>query len=130
MRMSWTVSDEVRAMTLVIDSEPVPLAVDVEGVARVGGTRVTLDTLVAAFEQGATAEEIAQQYPSLGLADVYAVIGYYLRRRPIWRRVSSEPESSRQRTRRASTRRVYGIDCWPGGAPDRARCCGWRRTST
>lgn len=81
MRMPWTVSDEVRAMTLVIDTEPVPLAGDVEGVARVGGTRVTLDTLVAAFEQGATAEEIAQQYPSLGLADVYAVISYYLRRR-------------------------------------------------
>lgn len=49
--------------------------------ARVGGTRVTLDTLVAAFEQGATTEEIAQQYPSPGLADVYSVIGYYLRRR-------------------------------------------------
>ncbi|MGH7908220.1 MAG: DUF433 domain-containing protein, partial [Thermodesulfobacteriota bacterium] len=28
------------------------------------------------------AEEIVQQYPSLLLADVYAVIGYYLRRCP------------------------------------------------
>ncbi len=35
----------------------------------------------AAFEEGATAEEIVQQYPSLQLADVYSVIGYYLRRR-------------------------------------------------
>jgi uncharacterized protein (DUF433 family) len=47
---------------------------------RVGNTRVTLDAIVSAFLEGATAEEIAQQYPSLDLADVYAVIGYYLRR--------------------------------------------------
>jgi tRNA C32,U32 (ribose-2'-O)-methylase TrmJ len=41
---------------------------------------VTLDTVVSAFCDGATAEEIVQQYPSLNLADVYHVIGYYLRR--------------------------------------------------
>jgi uncharacterized protein (DUF433 family) len=53
---------------------------DADGVVRVGGTRVMLDTVVAAFNEGATAEEIVYQYPSLQLADVYAVIGYYLRR--------------------------------------------------
>jgi uncharacterized protein (DUF433 family) len=44
----------------------------------VGKTRVTLDTVVAAFREGATAEEIAQQYPSLTLAATYATIAYYL----------------------------------------------------
>jgi len=68
-------------MAISIATEPVPLTVDPDGVIRVGNTRVTLDTVVAAFLEGATAEEIAQQYPSLDLADVYAVIGYYLRRR-------------------------------------------------
>ncbi len=68
-------------MDLRIATEPIPLETDAEGVVRVGKTRVTLDALVAAFEEGATAEEIVQQYPSLQLADVYAVIGYYLRRR-------------------------------------------------
>jgi uncharacterized protein (DUF433 family) len=68
-------------MTLTIDTEPLPLLVDDDGVVRVGGTRVTLDTIVTAFNEGANAEEIVQQYPSLSLADVYAVIGYYLRRR-------------------------------------------------
>lgn len=68
-------------MSLLIEAEPVPLALDADGVARVGGTRVTLDTLIAAFRQGATAEEIAQQFPPLRLADVYGVIAYYLRRR-------------------------------------------------
>jgi hypothetical protein len=42
---------------------------------------VTLDTIVEAFLEGATAEEIAQQYPSLDLADVYAAIAYYLKHR-------------------------------------------------
>lgn len=62
-------------------TEQVPIRTDTEGVIRVGGTRVTLDTVVAAFEAGATAEEIAQQYPSVALADIYAVIAYYLRHR-------------------------------------------------
>jgi uncharacterized protein (DUF433 family) len=41
----------------------------VDGVVRVGGTHMTLDTVVAVFEEGATAEEIVKQYPSLRLAD-------------------------------------------------------------
>ena len=68
-------------MALLIESEPIPLEVDANGVIRAGGTRITLDAIVAAFGQRATAEEITHQYPSLHLADVYAVITYYLRRR-------------------------------------------------
>jgi uncharacterized protein (DUF433 family) len=66
-------------MVLAPTTEVIPLAVDAHGVLRVGNTRVTLDTVIAAFADGATAEEIVQQYPSLHLADVYSVIGYYLR---------------------------------------------------
>lgn len=68
--------------TLMIPSSPteiMPLKVDPHGVVRVGKTRVTLDTVIAAFTDGATVEEIVQQYPSLLLDDVYHVIGYYLR---------------------------------------------------
>lgn len=68
-------------MSLPLAIEPLPLTTDADGAVRVGGTRVTLDTLVEAFHEGLTAEEIAHQYPSVGLADIYAVIGYYLRRR-------------------------------------------------
>ncbi|MCX6032386.1 MAG: DUF433 domain-containing protein [Chloroflexi bacterium] len=68
-------------MMLQIDAEQIPLAVDADEVVRVGGTQVTLDTVVAAFSDGATAEGIVQQYPPLCLADVYAVLGYYLRQR-------------------------------------------------
>jgi len=67
--------------TLHIQPLSLPLSLSKDGVARVGGTRVTLDTVVRAFTRGATAEEIAQQYPSLSLPDVYAVISYYLQNR-------------------------------------------------
>ncbi|MDG4552277.1 MAG: DUF433 domain-containing protein [Candidatus Contendobacter sp.] len=63
-------------------TETVPIVTDNDGVIRIAGTRVTLDTLVDAFQEGATAEEIAQQYPAVPLADIYSLIGYYLRRRP------------------------------------------------
>ena len=69
-------------MSLLIEADPVPLKMDAHDVVRVAGTRVTLDTVVSAFTEGATPEEIVQQYPSLHLADIYAVIGYYLRHRP------------------------------------------------
>ncbi|WNZ26429.1 DUF433 domain-containing protein [Leptolyngbya sp. NK1-12] len=38
-----------------------------------------MDTVVAAFHQGTTAEEIVYRYPSLKLADVYATIAFYLK---------------------------------------------------
>ncbi len=65
-------------MSLVVAAQRVPLVTDADGVVRVGSTRVTLDTIVAAFCEGLTAEEIVSQYPSLRLADVYQVIGYFL----------------------------------------------------
>ncbi len=68
-------------MAFAVVTDPIPLHMDSDGVLRVGGTRVTLDTVVGAFTDGATPEEIAQQYPSLDLADIYAVLGYYLRHR-------------------------------------------------
>lgn len=66
-------------MNLVDVIESVPLKTDPHGVVRVGGTRVTLDTVIYEFKQGLTAEEIVYQYDSLDLADVYTVIAYYLR---------------------------------------------------
>jgi len=67
-------------MNLTIEKERVPLKTDSDGVVRVGRTRVTLDTVIAAFNEGATAEEIVYRYPTVQLADVYAVLSYYLRR--------------------------------------------------
>ena len=68
-------------MALAIIATPPPLSVNADGAVRIGKTRVTLDTLVTAFNEGATAEEIVHQYPSLSLADIYSTIGYYLQHR-------------------------------------------------
>lgn len=65
-------------MNISIVTKPVPLHLDTAGVLRVGGTRVSLDSVIATFHDGATPEEIVQQYDALSLADVYAVISYYL----------------------------------------------------
>ena|ERR1035438_534715 len=59
--------------------ETIPMATGADGVIRVSGTRVTLDSILLAFNDGATPEEIAQQYPTVPLADIYHLIGYCLR---------------------------------------------------
>ena len=68
-------------MTLPLTVDPPPLTTGSDDVVRIGGTRVTLDTVVQAFREGLTPEEIQQQYPSLELAHVYSVIAYYLHHR-------------------------------------------------
>ena len=98
-------------MSLPIEAEPIPLATDADGVVRVGKTRVTLDTVVVAFQEGATAEEIVYQYPSLSLADVYSVIGYYLRQRSkvdayLQERQKKADKVRRQNEERADTQGV------------------------
>lgn len=66
------------AALLPLGPDPVPLRTDEDGVVRVGETRVPLDTVIAAFRLGDTAEGIVESYPALRLADVYQVLGYYL----------------------------------------------------
>src|SRR5262245_57668417 len=54
---------------------------DTYGVLRVGRTRVSLDSVVYAFQQGHSAESIQQQYPALSLEEVYGAVAYYLANR-------------------------------------------------
>jgi len=54
---------------------------DKHGVMRVGETRVMLDSVVAAFDEGHSAETIVQDYPALSLEEVYGAITYYLANR-------------------------------------------------
>src|SRR5947199_3968099 len=61
-----------------MSDESVYVRQDENGVFRVGRTRVMLDSVVAAFHQGHSAETIKQQYPALTLEEVYGSITYYL----------------------------------------------------
>lgn len=65
--------------TLELVAEMPPLMKDEDGVFRISGTRVRLDTVIGAFQNGCTPETIQDKYPSLPLTEIYAVITYYLR---------------------------------------------------
>ncbi len=86
-------------MTLTAD--PLPLRADEHGSIRVGGTRVLLELVVHAYESGATPQQIAERFDTLELADVHAVIAYYLRHRSeveeYLRRREAEARSLRER---------------------------------
>jgi uncharacterized protein (DUF433 family) len=56
----------------------IPLSTDSYGAIRVSGTRVLLDVIIVAFQDGATPEEIAQKFPSVARPDVYLIIAHYL----------------------------------------------------
>lgn len=69
------------AIVETLIAEPPPLSATDDGVVRITGTRVSLDSVIGAFLNGCTPEQIVYKYPSLTLPDVYAVITYYLRHR-------------------------------------------------
>jgi len=66
---------------LPLHAEPPPLRVDERGAVRVGKSRVSLDVVVEQYESGMTPEALVRAYDTLVLADVHAVIAYYLRHR-------------------------------------------------
>jgi uncharacterized protein (DUF433 family) len=54
---------------------------DEDGAKRIGETRVTLETVITHFFLKESPEEIAEQYPSLELEDIYELRDYYHARR-------------------------------------------------
>ena len=61
--------------------ETIPLTQTEAGDIFLEGSRIPLEVLVDAYNDGASPEELQQSYPSLELADIHAVILYYLRHR-------------------------------------------------
>jgi uncharacterized protein (DUF433 family) len=65
-------------MTTLDNNQTLPLRLTEDGTIRVANSRVSLDSVVQHYKLGASAEQIAQKFPALDLADVYAAITYYL----------------------------------------------------
>ena len=65
--------------SLVLEREIPPLREDETGAIRVGNTRVLLETVIRAFQDGASPESIVNRYSTLSLSDVYSTVAYYLR---------------------------------------------------
>lgn len=70
-------------MTMAMSSTTldVPLRIDEHGKIRVGETRILLELVIHAFQQGEAPEEILESYPSLSLVEIYLVLAYYLQHR-------------------------------------------------
>ena len=102
-------------------ADPVPLRADPGGILRVGNSRVSLDTVIAEYEQGADAEAIVHAYPTLDLADVYAVLAYYLRHQ------EEGNEYLRKRVLEAASLRQEIESRQPDRAARRARMMGASR---
>jgi uncharacterized protein (DUF433 family) len=81
-------------------AQPPPVQADDDGILRVGGTRVRLETIINAFKSGSTAEEILLKYPALNLTDIYAIITYYL-----WSREEVEAYMEERRRLEEAVRR-------------------------
>jgi uncharacterized protein (DUF433 family) len=65
-------------MSATLTAFELPLRLDSQGTIRVGQSRVTLDTVIEAYQHGESPEVIAQQFPAVTLAEVYGTIAYYL----------------------------------------------------
>jgi uncharacterized protein (DUF433 family) len=92
-------SDGKMAMEITLQSEAPPLRRDASGALRVGRSRVLLELVMHAFQDGATPEAIAQRYPTATLADIYAVIAYSLRHREDIEAYLAEREQKAQEVR-------------------------------
>jgi uncharacterized protein (DUF433 family) len=107
----------------VVQSPKAYVRTDESGVMRVGASRVMLDSIVASFEQGYSAETIQQQYPALSLEEVYGAIAWYLahtdevaqylqRQQAVWdqwrAKTAEQPSPAIQRLRALQARKVPG----------------------
>src|SRR5436305_592016 len=79
-------------MEIELRAEAPPLHRDESGALRIGNSRVLLELVLRAFEDGATPEAIAQRYSTATLADIYAAIAYYLHHREEVRAYLTERE--------------------------------------
>ena len=50
----------------------------IEGAYRIGGTRVSLDSIVYLFREGMSAESMVESYPALTLEQVHGALAFYL----------------------------------------------------
>jgi len=89
-------------MTLAAKTvQTVPLTVAEDGAIRIADTRIPLESVIHHFNLGATAEQIVHKFPALDLANVYAVIAYYLANRQLvddyLRQQNAQAEATRNR---------------------------------
>jgi uncharacterized protein (DUF433 family) len=73
-----------------------------DGVYRIGGTRVSLDSVVYAYRRGASPESIQRSFPSLSLEQVHGALAFYLSHRAEIDKYLVEGEEEFEKVRQAS----------------------------
>ena len=91
---------EPSPLETLLEPEAPPLRKDPSGALRVGRSRVLVELVLRAFQDGATPEGIAQRYPTASLEDIYSVIAHYLRHREAMEAYLVERERRAQEVRR------------------------------
>lgn len=72
------------------------------GYLYIPGTRVSLDSVVIHFHEGASPEKIVQSFTTLELAQVYGAIAYYLENQAAVDEYIAEGEREIERLRRSN----------------------------
>jgi len=84
-------------MAVLTDNFNDVITVNDVGVWRIKGTRVSIDSVLYAFNNdGASPEEIAWQFDTLDLKKVYSVINYYLHNREQVDKYLAESEKAKR----------------------------------
>lgn len=81
--MREIVCAKIKFIMSVVSTSEIKLTETKAGVLRIGDTRVSLDSVIVAFNQGSAPEQIVYDYDTLTLSDVYATISYYLQHREV-----------------------------------------------
>lgn len=66
-------------MSIATTTDSPPIRKEATGAWRVGNSRVLVEIVIRAFDDGATPEAIRMSYPAVSLSEVYDLIAYYLR---------------------------------------------------
>ena len=73
-----------------------------DGVYRIGGTRVSLDSVVYAYRRGASPESIQRSFPSLSLEQVHGALAFYLSHKAKIDKYLTEGEEEFEKLQRGS----------------------------
>src|SRR5438270_13067943 len=73
-----------------------------DGVYRIGGTRVSLDSVVYAYRRGASPESIQRSFPALTLEYVHGALAFYLSHQTEMDKYLAEGEAEFEKLQRAS----------------------------
>src|SRR5256885_2563566 len=73
-----------------------------EGIYRIAGTRISLDSVAYAFRRGASPESIQRSFPLLTLEQIYGAITFYLAHQEELDHYLSEDEARFEELRQAS----------------------------